>query len=134
MLVQTTSPPRYYARTTLWAFCILSAFVVTHMPPPARPAPMLINDKLLHFVGFFVLGLLTVWRLGDGERRLRWPAIAGWYAFLIIYGIFDEGTQELVGRSFEWTDWLADCSGAMVGMLICVIFLRYDSSKTQRKG
>lgn len=134
MLVQTPTRPWYFSRTALWAVCLMCAFIATHMPPPPRPAPMIINDKILHFVGFGVLGLLTAWRLGEGQRRITLSLLLGWYLFLVLYGIFDEGTQELVGRSFEWSDWLADCVGGLVGMLVCLACMRYDAKASRRNA
>lgn len=92
---------------------------------------MVINDKILHFAGFTVIGLLTVWRLGDGGRRIRPAALFGWFLFLVMYGLFDEATQELVGRTFEWYDWLADCAGGAFGMLVGLFCMRWDRARSR---
>lgn len=132
--MQTTTRPWYFSRTTLWAGCILAAFIATHMPPPPRPAPMVINDKILHFAGFTVIGLLTVWRLGEGGRRIHPAQLVGWFLFLVMYGLFDEATQELVGRNFEWYDWLADCAGGAFGMLVGLFCMRWDRARARARA
>jgi VanZ family protein len=102
-------------RTLFWILCFLAAFTVSHLPPPERPAPPLINDKLLHFAGFVALGLLTLWRRRPAARLAR-ASLLGWYAALLAYAAADELTQPLAGRSCELGDWLADALGAAVGL------------------
>jgi VanZ family protein len=105
-------------RTWVWLASLAAAFVVTHVPPPARSVPPLVNDKLLHGLGFTALGFLTVWRLGGRGRPIGWGAAAAWLAGLALYAAVDERTQEWVGRSCEWGDWLADLVGAALGMTL----------------
>ncbi len=90
-------------------------FAGTHLPRLPVQLPSDGGDKLAHFVGFAGLAFLLswVWSL----HRPLWP----WgvcFATLVaaLYGVFDELTQMLVpGRSAEWADWLADCTGALLG-------------------
>jgi len=107
--------PRF--RSGAWLAALVLAFVATHLPPPDAPPPILKHDKLLHVLGYAVLGLLTGWRiaadcLSPASRRF-W----GWLLALIAYAGFDELTQPVVGRSCELGDWLADAGGAAAGML-----------------
>lgn len=108
-------------RTVLWLLSICSAFAVTHTPPPKKPAPMVFNDKFLHFMGFCALGVVTIWRSPGPSGRSSARQIAGWLLFLMAYAAMDEWTQELVGRDCELGDWIADGLGALVGMTICAI-------------
>ncbi len=105
-------------RTVVWLVTWAMAFVVTHLPPPATPAQPLINDKLLHFTGFAALGILTAWRHADVLRPLSLRLLMFWLLVLIAYGLTDEVTQELVRRSFDWYDWLADGIGAAFGISV----------------
>ncbi len=100
------------------------------MPPPEKPAQMILNDKFLHFMGFCALGIVTVWRVVGPTSRISITVLAGWLAFLLVYAAFDETTQELVGRDSEFGDWLADAIGAVVGMSICVMSVWFRRADT----
>ncbi len=103
-------------RTIIWAGFMLGAFTATHLPPSSTPSPAWINDKLLHFTGFFVLGVLTWWRFQPvrPEQMLRFGMTM--LALLMLYALFDEWTQPLVGRTAEFADWTADAAGACLGI------------------
>lgn len=78
----------------------------------------MINDKLLHFIGFIPLGGLVVWRLGSRPTRVTgWQLLPGFFA-LLLYGVIDELTQPPFGRDCEFYDWLADCGGGAAGLAL----------------
>ena len=116
----TTAPGSF--RTVIWLICFAGAFLATHIPPPKTPLPHAPNDKLLHFVGFTVLGLLTLWQAAAGRSRLAPRAIVVRYLGLLAYAFLDERTQPLMGRSCEFGDWLADAGGAAAAVLIVLMF------------
>jgi len=115
-------------RTWLWAACVLAAFVVTHLPPGAQGRHV-VPDYILHFVGFSALGIVTCWRSAGANRRLTWRAWWVGVAFLAVYGIVDERTQPIFGRSCELTDYLADLCGIIAGMTIGGICVRASVSR-----
>ncbi|OWY68455.1 hypothetical protein B7486_25910 [cyanobacterium TDX16] len=117
-------------RTFVWALCLCSAFIATHTPPPEKPAPMILNDKFLHFMGFCAIGVVTVWRVLGPNPRVSLAVLVAWLAFLLIYAALDETTQQLVGRDCEFGDWLADAIGAIVGMSICATIARFRRVET----
>jgi len=80
------------------------------LPPDDLPAGVGVHDKVVHTVGYAVLGVLAV------LSGIRWP----WsIALVIAFGVVLEGAQGLVGyRSFEWADLVADSLGAFAGVLI----------------
>ncbi|MFH1418722.1 MAG: VanZ family protein [Planctomycetota bacterium] len=117
-------------RTAIWLATWATAFVVTHLPPSEPPAQPLINDKLLHFTGFTALGVLTAWRHADVLRPISRRLMVFWLLVLIAYGFADEVTQELVRRSFEWFDWVADGIGAAFGISVGAA-CHYWSIRTQ---
>jgi len=91
----------------------LMMFTGTHLPSPS--VAMHTSDKLLHVLGFAGLGFLLGWWVG-GNRP-------SWRGFLIVltvaavYGAVDELSQSLVpGRSCDVMDWLADMTGAVIGL------------------
>jgi len=116
-------------RTVLWAAWVITAFTATHIPPPEHTVPPLISDKLLHFAGFTTLGLLTIWRISAGGVQIRSKVAWLWYLGLVAYGLFDETTQPLVRRSFQWGDWIADCGGAAAGVAIALLCHRWTLNK-----
>ncbi len=104
--------------TVIWLGCLLGAFTLTHWPPPEDPLPQPISDKVLHVIGFVVLGLVTSHRFARGPQSRRtgvfllvWVGLAG-------YAALDELTQPFVGRMCEFADWLADLFGALAGLSI----------------
>ena len=118
-------PKRHGIRTLIWGSCILAAFITSHTPPPAKLVHPLINDKLLHFLGFTLMGVLTVWRLGGDPRRLGIRILMFWYLGLVAYGTIDETTQPFFQRDCEFLDWAADCGGGAFGMTLGVLALRF---------
>ncbi len=120
-----TRSARHRWRTGVWLAVWAGAFVATHVPPPAGPLPIVVRDVWLHFVGFVVLGMVTIWRIAGGGARISVRAAGGWFLGLVAYGLFDEVSQELVGRTFQWTDWAADGAGAAVGVLAAVVWSRW---------
>ena len=104
-------------------------FVTTHLPPNRLPkGPS--NDKLEHFVAYFVLSVLlgaALWQGGPARRRLVAVIVL---AVAALYGVFDELTQVLVGRDAELLDWCADVAGAASAAL--VLFLAHLFTRRAR--
>jgi VanZ family protein len=109
----------------------LALFIATHIPTPPDLLPPNGGDKLAHFGAYLVLALLlaTAWELAGGVRTRR-HLIFAWFAVLG-YAVFDEVTQTLVGRDCEFWDWLADASGAAIGLLLFVLLRKLLSARAQ---
>ncbi len=118
-------------RTPIWLICMLGAFVATHVPAAKISLHRLPNDLLLHFVGFVLLGVVTIWRAAGGGARIGLRLGLLWCLLLVAYGLFDERTQPFVGRSFQWVDWLADSSGAAAGVMLTVCGYRWISRRAR---
>ena len=70
-------------------------------------------DKLLHFFGWFVLGLASA----SISRTSQWQVLA--WAACTVFGMLTElGQIFIVGRYFEFGDCLADSLGASVACLV----------------
>lgn len=103
-----------------WAFMIYE----THAPVPLGPGPTIPHlDKALHCLSFGLLGgALTLARSlafwGDAAAwrasRIRMQVV-NWSA-VAAFGLLDEATQPLTGRSLDPIDWLADALGAACGV------------------
>ena len=112
----------YIPLTIYW----LILFVATSIPVDRLPS-LGLTDKLNHFVAYFVLALLLNLTL-IFQRKSRFLFEKAPYAtgvICLLYGAFDELHQMFIpGRFAETLDWLANLSGAMVGIAI-IYFLIY---------
>ena len=94
----------------------LLLFIGTHIPTKSMPK---IDDldKLIHASAYAGLAFLLVWaippRLYRGARRYLLAAILA-----VVYGVFDEVSQMLVGRTADVMDWLYDCLGVCIGLFL----------------
>jgi len=118
-------------RTIASAVLLATAFVATHVPPPERPYPHMPSDKLLHVIGFTVLGVTSIWRLAARGNRITARRALAWWVFLAAYGLFDETTQPIMRRTFEWADWFADCGGAVLGIVGAACWYRICPRKAE---
>ena len=78
--------------------------------------------KSAHVLEFASLCVLAVGLLLSYRRRLAYPA---GFSFTALYAVSDELHQLLVpGREGKVTDWLFDCLGGLIGLLIVYLALR----------
>jgi VanZ family protein len=94
----------------------LLLFIGTHIPTTSMPKIDNL-DKVLHASAYAGLAFLLVWaipkRLYRGPKRYLLAAILA-----AAYGIFDEASQMLVGRTADVMDWLFDCLGICIGLAV----------------
>ena len=103
------------ACVVIWA----AAATLTHLPGHLLPDPKF-SDYTLHGLAYFILTLLLwltlrVYAVGP-LRRVLWTA-----GVTICYGVLDEITQPLFGRSAELSDWSADMAAAAAAIVVCEI-------------
>ncbi len=102
-------------RLWVWAAFMLGAFTATHTPASAMPVfTSWINDKAQHVAAFALLGVVTFWMATVAPTHSLRTAAASAVG-LMLYAAADEWTQPWVGRTCEWSDWLADGVGAWAG-------------------
>jgi VanZ family protein len=98
----------------LVAACI-GVWIVSSMSHPPVPALGFQHaDKLLHFLGYTVLGALAFYSVRDRG----WPreSLIAW-AFVVVFGLSDEWHQSYVpGRDASLGDATADALGGAVGV------------------
>jgi VanZ family protein len=97
----------------LLSFWIL-LFTATHIPGPELPQ-VNVSDKLIHASAFFCLGLLlytAFWVRGGKISGIWWKVLL----ILMVYGAFDEWTQQFVNRFTDVDDWMADSLGAAIAV------------------
>jgi VanZ family protein len=109
--------PLWAARLALAGWWALM-FAGTHIPPRPSLESAPVNDKVVHFLMYAVLGaLLPLW---DGWRRLSPRRLAEFFAILSLYAVADELLQIPVGRTADWRDGLADLAGAAAGLAVAM--------------
>ena len=108
--------------TLVYAYCIYVASTKdtssTYLPPYV--------DKLIHFVEFGLLCLMTCWSLSSariGTRSIYNIILA--VAITSLYAVSDEFHQSFTPhRSVEFLDWLADTGGGSIGVAFYWIIAR----------
>lgn len=106
---------RFVGWTTLAYWIAL--FVATHIPLPPLPASGMGSDKVAHVAAFAGLGFLCgLWLALGGRLSLARTLLL--LAVLTVYGAVDEWLQQFVGRFTDLDDWIADVSGAAIGVAV----------------
>ncbi len=95
----------------------LAVFAATHMPVQHLPHSGVSNDKLQHLLAYAVLGGLLTSALAT-LRPWSWRLVLWAIAIAGAYGVLDELTQLLVGRTADPKDWIADVIGATLGSVM----------------
>jgi VanZ family protein len=99
--------------------------VATLAPTSSLPQGVPGNDKLQHFGAFGALAFVG---------GLTWPAHVPWVIFgVVLYGGAIEVVQPQVGRSGEWSDWIADLLGALSGGSLAYGVARACKGAVRRK-
>ncbi len=85
-------------------------------------------DKWFHFCAYLLLGLLAFWAAASyGRQRNRATlglfCASGWLIFsaLLLWGLFDELTQPMFGRGFDWNDYLANAMGLFLAATLAAL-------------
>jgi VanZ family protein len=135
----------YGLRAVLGMYLVVMV-LFTHWPRIELPdirlkVPM---DKWMHYVGYGVLGVLLTWVLWRARQlrlqRAASPALprerprAAWLALIWagvgVFAAIDEATQPLFGRNSDPWDWCSDLLGALSGMLLVVVVVRWRGRRT----
>ena len=97
--------------SALWMLAVALVVAGSLLPPRDLPAQALGNDKVMHFLGYFVLmaGAVQIY-----ARRASWVAMA---VLLVFLGIGLEWLQAAmhVGRTADRMDALANTLGVLAG-------------------
>ena len=102
---------------TVLAVYWLTLFAATHMPLSDAPVGFRGADKIVHFAGYGILGLLVgLWVALRRPLTIKIALLS--VAVLAAYGAIDELLQIPVGRTCDIYDWTCDVFGAGAGMLV----------------
>lgn len=108
-------PQGFALCTVVYAVVLVCA---THYPRPEELlGPNAPSDKTLHFIAYAALATLAGATLVVAGRWTAWTA--GWLGVaMAAFGVVDELTQPLFGRTAEPLDWIYDCIGVSGGLLV----------------
>ncbi len=102
----------------------LVLFAATHVPIRRSPVAIPGADKVVHFVGYGVLGLLLTFWIGL-RRPLSKRVLLVTVLVLATYGAIDELLQIPVGRTCDIADWVFDLLGGGLGVLTIAALDRF---------
>lgn len=121
----------FSSQTVRWSITLLYAALVYYlclMSTESIGAPDFLDkiyfDKWVHVMMYFGMWTLIVWAIkGPGTLDVSRRLIFAFAVVLcLIMGFSIEILQEQFGRSFDWTDELANFAGAMLGRFFWVSF------------
>lgn len=100
-------------------------FTLTHWPDIDDFAPSMPSgfDKLVHGSMYAGWAVCWFWLLSGSSLRVRRSTLAWIVVGGAAYGVFDELTQAVVGRTPDVGDFLAD----MIGITAALVLLRWWS-------
>lgn len=117
--MQVATVFRRLAENALPVYWVVLA-TATHYPTVRIPTTITHRDKVVHFVAFGLLAVLTWWfvraRWTVGSRFVWWAA-----AGLVAYAAIDEYLQQFVGRHTDIWDFVANCAGITVALVVLEI-------------
>lgn len=125
---------RVYGMSVLYSLFVFYMSIVPDVPDFKLP-DFDLKDKVMHGGAYVVLSLIICFELYRQRYLFREKKMVAWsIGFPILYGGLIELLQEnfFPPRSGEWSDWLADIIGALVGYFIAkYIFPKYVKPEPQ---
>ena len=120
-----------FRRKTLFIYIPLTVhwitiFILTSIPGDSLPE-FALDDKLKHFIAYFVLSffLTITLRVQERYKNLRNHYIKFAVLITMIYSTFDEIHQAFIpGRSAEVLDWIANLLGLILGIYAAFRLIR----------
>lgn len=115
-----TRPAKHGITRIVLVLYTAALLTATHWPGLVVHGPVNWTDKIIHCGVFCIwtcLFYMTGWIVGP--RRLLWTGVAG-----VCYAVFDETTQPMFSRVFDWLDLAADTAGVLLGLGLIVVARR----------
>ncbi len=94
----------------------LILFAATHIPRVPMPN-VEHSDKVIHLAAYSVLSFLLAWAIPT-RQKYPWAHVIWAFLLAMTYGAIDEFTQIPVGRTADVYDWIADTTGALIGVVV----------------
>lgn len=108
-------------RLDLLVLILYCGFIYWLSDQTTLPTPNLFEneDKLNHFLAYFLMGVFAWRALGHLPWRREW-VLSATLVFCSLYGLSDEWHQSFVfGRESSALDWLADSIGGLLAAVSC---------------
>lgn len=101
--------------------------------PPFTLPPFEGGDKWVHWLAFMTLTIILLW----DNHKAKLSATKTWTTSALIpilYGGLIEILQQqfFYPRTAEWLDWLADCTGVLIGIIIGLIIKLIHERRTAK--
>ncbi|MEW6507551.1 MAG: VanZ family protein [Bacteroidota bacterium] len=100
-----------------WTFIL----IMTSIPIDKIPKYFDAQDKMVHFIAYFFLGVLFQLsnRIQKKVEFIRHNSVIVSILVITLYAAFDELHQLFIpGRYCDFYDWLFDCCGGITGILL----------------
>jgi len=112
----------------LWSLSAIAVIVGSLLPAQSAAmeslAKLAINDKVEHFLGYVVLGMLP------SLHRRGWSLSAFLIGTLALGILLEFGQMYSPGRSFDLWDMAADAVGTAAGLCIGLLFRNLPARRT----
>ena len=113
-------PPKRRTTRSAWALYTAALLTATHWPGLVVHGPVNWTDKVIHCGVFCIWTCLFYLARLTGScptRRLVWAGVVG-----VCFAVFDETTQPMFSRVFDWLDLAADSIGVLlaIGLIAAV--------------
>jgi len=126
--IPATAPAGGRARLWHWAPVVLQMAIIfaASSIPDLGPLPGGVSDSSGHSIGYALLGALLLRALARGRLSgVTWRRAAAAILLASLYGVTDEWHQSFVpGRFPDPFDVVADCLGATLAVMACVVAAR----------
>jgi VanZ family protein len=110
----------------LLGFCTAALLTATHWPGLAIEGPIDRPDLVIHVLAFTVWAALLAMATG---LRLPMLLVIG-----VLFAGFDEATQPLFNRVFDWWDLAADGMGLVLGSFALLVYQKYTKLSTVKSA
>lgn len=127
--------PLFYVYLPLCVYWIL-LFILTTIPPDKIPQVFSYQDKIEHFIAYLILSFLLMLSLHFQKKNemVSRKSFLFTIIFLIAYATIDEVHQIYIpGRYCDITDWLADVTGGIIGIIFSNYFIRFNEITLKNK-
>lgn len=111
------------------AICLIAYGCLLRKPLYTMP-PIENGDKWVHWLAFMILTLFLFWD-SKAIGVKSWKTWLLSVLFPVIYGGFIEVLQDkfFYPRIGDWRDWLADCMGVLVGIIVWLIIQKWNERR-----
>lgn len=126
---------KYFAFGIAWFLLVTILLIIpgNELPKPQTWLEEIFFDKWIHAFLFGFLAYLFMHGLHKKSKGSKRLPVFFLSIFLLCsaWGLLTEMIQEqwIKGRGFEWLDWIADTTGALIAFIYCTLRLKLKDLK-----